>query len=714
MPGWQMDIVSVSPEPAKTEECRLASLRTDAEHANGRVRRPAGNPAFFRKLAVRQRPGPATRRQPGAHRRPRRGLAGTRLFQGRPAAWGHRRPPSRAGLRSALGAGESGTLAGKAGRALAWSFASNALGRLGTVGIGVMLARLLGPHAFGTYAVASVALLAMLSFNDVAVSLAIVRWPDDPREIAPTVTTISVASSVAVYAGCYLGAPVYASSMGAPAAAGVIRVLALNVVLDGIVATPAALLQRHFRQDLKMIADQVNNWLGAIVSVTLAWLDFGPMSLALGRVSGAAAAGVLFVVFSPEPLRFGFSRARAGELIRYGTPLAGAAVVVFAVTNADQLVIGRLLGATALGFYALALNLASWPLTIFSRPVRSVAPAAFSRLQHDPPAMRGGFLSAVTLLGLTALPVCLAIAGTAVPLIGFVYGSRWLPAAQALAWLALLAAFRIFFELAYDYLVVLARNRAVFTVQVAWLTALVPALAGGALTGGIFGAAAAETAVAAVLVFPWYLFELNRVGIGPLAVAGRLSQPATGAALAGLAALAAARLMPGPAALAVAAVAGLLAMGLLAVRSRPALASLRGLRDAVPAGEAVPEPVTGPAGAPAVLGGARPPEVLVGGGGSLHALGAAEPPGVLADPGSLVVPGVTGTPGRLGGGGLLAAPGGAVTPGLPRQAGPVAHVNGTRPAGEPDRAGREAGGRPRPRPVLRRRRRGSRRRPRRG
>ena len=55
------------------------------------------------------------------------------------------------------------------------------MGRFGTLAIGIALARLLGPEAFGTFAVATVALLAMLSFNELGVSLAIVRWADDPE-----------------------------------------------------------------------------------------------------------------------------------------------------------------------------------------------------------------------------------------------------------------------------------------------------------------------------------------------------------------------------------------------------------------------------------------------------------------------------------------------------------------------------------------------------
>ena len=70
----------------------------------------------------------------------------------------------------------------------------------------------------------------LLSFNELGVSLAIVRWQGEPSEIAPTVTTISMVTSVLIYVGCFFGAPAFANAMGAPSAANVVRVLALNVV----------------------------------------------------------------------------------------------------------------------------------------------------------------------------------------------------------------------------------------------------------------------------------------------------------------------------------------------------------------------------------------------------------------------------------------------------------------------------------------------------
>ena len=131
--------------------------------------------------------------------------------------------------------------------------------------------------------------LLLLNFNEIGMSVAIIRWQGDPSEIVPTVRTISLAVSVVVYIGCFLAAPAYASAMGAPAASTIVRILALAVLSDGFTGIPAALLQRNFRQGKRTVADMVNVWLGTIVTVALAWSGYGAMSLAIGRLVGCVA-----------------------------------------------------------------------------------------------------------------------------------------------------------------------------------------------------------------------------------------------------------------------------------------------------------------------------------------------------------------------------------------------------------------------------------------
>ena len=412
-----------------------------------------------------------------------------------------------------------------ASSAFGWSLVNTVASRFGTLGIGIVLARVLGPEQFGTFAVALVALMAVLSFNELGVSLAIVRWPTDPAQIAPTVNTISVISSSIIAALGWIGAPAFTALMGNPEATGVVRILILSVLVNGAVAGPAALLQRNFRERTRMGIDQVNVWVGALVALGLAVTGMGAMALAIGRLLGALLSGAMFIKASPLPYRLGWSREFAMPLMRFGLPLAGTSIIVFAVGYTDQLVAGSILGATVLGFYVLAFNLSSWPVSIVSQPLRRVAPAAFASVQGEPARMRQSVLVLFGVVGAATIPAFFAIAGASRPLVRLVYGEVWLPAAAALAWLVIAALCKIFNELIYDYIVVLGRTGVVFLIQCCSLAVLIPALLLGAHFGGLVGVAMAQAAVSVVVVLPLYLWQLRRIGIGVGTILRSLSVP---------------------------------------------------------------------------------------------------------------------------------------------------------------------------------------------
>ena len=449
-------------------------------------------------------------------------------------------------------------LDGHASRALGWSFLNALVSRVGTLGVGIVLARLLGPKDFGSYAVAYVALVAVLAFNELGVSLAIVRWPGDPRAIASTVNAISTAASTLLCASIYLVAPWFSRALGDPAATPVVRVLGLSVIVSGAVAGPAALLQRDFRQRTRLLIDQVNVWIGAVVSIVLAAMHVGAMSLAAGRLAGAVTSGILFILCSSLPYRVSVNRAQVRPLLKFGLPLAVASILVFAVNNADQLVVGRTLGPTALGFYVLAFNLANWPLTLFSLPLRSVAPAIFARLRGDPPVMRRRFTGLVGVLAAVAFPACMFLAGASRPIVQFVYGHEWGPAAPALVWLAVLAAMKILFELFYDYLVVVGVSMAIMGLQLATLVTVVPAVILGAYWDGIRGVAAAQSLVATLVLLPLYLVRLRKVGVPGRQLIQRCWRPVVAALATVAAASALSRMVAGD-------VLSILASGLVAL-----------------------------------------------------------------------------------------------------------------------------------------------------
>ncbi|MGN7201883.1 oligosaccharide flippase family protein [Arthrobacter sp. SAFR-044] len=409
--------------------------------------------------------------------------------------------------------------------ALAWSLLNTGVAKFGTLGIGIVLARLLGPDSYGSFAVAMVALLAVLTVNELGVSLAIVRWPEDPARIAPTVTTISIVSSALLCVAGLAVAPWFADRMGDPGATDVVRVMVCCVLVSGVVATPAALMQRAFDQKTKMLIDQVNVWVGAIVSICLVLAGVGAMSLAVGRLAGTMAGGLLFVLKSPLPVRPGLDRSVLMPLLRFGLPLAGTSIIVFCVGYLDQLVTGSTLGPVMLGMYVLAFNLSSWPVTMFSQPLRSVAPVVLARQQHDPESMRSTVTALIGVMMCVVFPAITFLAAESETIVRIVYGDVWAGASTALFWLAMVAGLRILFELIYDYLVVAGMTGSIMSIQVGWLVALIPALFLGA-SAGIAGVAMAQFVVVVALVLPLYLWRLRAVGIKPLRVLRQLLLPA--------------------------------------------------------------------------------------------------------------------------------------------------------------------------------------------
>lgn len=435
---------------------------------------------------------------------------------------------------AASGGASEGTDAGlarTAAGAFGWSFLNTALSRFGTLLVGVLLARMLGPDEFGTFAVAMVALLAVLSFNELGVSLAVVRWERAPETVLGTVNVISVAGSVLLFGAMYATAAPVARLLGAPDAAGIIQLMSVSVVFSGVVAGPAALLQRQFRQRRRLMIDQVVTWTGTALALALALGGSGAWSLAWGRVV-ATLVGVALFAHATRPYRWQPDQALVRPLLRFGLPLAGASIVVFAVAYVEQVAVGATLGPTALAYFVLAFNLASWPLNMFSQPLRSVAPAVFARLQGEPDRLGGAFTLLLQVVAIVSLPVCLVGAAAADDVVRFVYGEAWAPAADVFAVLVLVAALRIFFELSYDLLVVLRRTGPLLTVQLLWLAVLAPAVVVAARERGVVGVAVAELVVVVVVVLPLYLAMLHHAGLRVAPLGTAVLQPLLVAAVA--------------------------------------------------------------------------------------------------------------------------------------------------------------------------------------
>lgn len=415
------------------------------------------------------------------------------------------------------------------GKGLRWSFASQGIIRMVGMLSGIALVRLLGVEQFGIFAFALSISAVMVSINDVGQVVAIInyRGPDLHRA-ARTAATIAVTTSCALYLLCFLAAPWLAQVIGGGEGAGVVRLITFVIVLDSFAAAPRGLMLRSFRQKRLALTDLVSVPINAAVSVSLAVAGAGAWAPAAGTVAAASVTFIAVMLSAPYIPWPGFDRPAARRLLSFGLPFAGMTFIEYLLINADNLIVGSTLGAAALGYYALAFNISSWPATVVTQSVRRVSIPEFSRLADDPEAARSTFTRSFVLLATVLFPLCTLLAIMAAPLVSFVYGPEKVAAAPVLRWLAALGAVRVLVGFVFDYLAGLGRARTALLLQVCWLVALLPALVIGAHLDGIRGAAIAHIIVATLVTAPLFLTTLHRAHIDLRAVGRRLVRPALG------------------------------------------------------------------------------------------------------------------------------------------------------------------------------------------
>jgi PST family polysaccharide transporter len=185
----------------------------------------------------------------------------------------------------------------------------------------------------------------------------------------------------------------------------------------------------------------------------------------------------------------------------------------------DNLIVARTLGPVELGLYALAFNIASWPMSVAGQSVRVIALPAFSRLTDSLDRARAMVKVSGPIWAVSVL-VAIGLMFLAEPLVSVAYGAVWEKATVALIPLAAFGALRVMFDLSATYLIACGKTRRVLVVQGVWLVVLVPAMIVGIHIGGLAGAGWAHVIVAAAVVLPAYLVAMRPEGVSSLSFVG--------------------------------------------------------------------------------------------------------------------------------------------------------------------------------------------------
>jgi lipopolysaccharide exporter len=421
-------------------------------------------------------------------------------------------------------------------RGVVWSLASAALLKSVSVITTAVVAHILDPRDFGIFAVASTAYTIVSALGELGVGSCLLRADFDVELLAPTMSTVSVVTSVIQAAAMIAFAHPIATALGSPAAAGAVKVMAFVVIIVGIFTVPSARLIRDFKQDKVFLAEVLSFVASTPVLLLLAKSGNGAMSFAWSRVIGQFVSGCVLLASVPKGYRLGFSRSALSVLFKFGLPLGAANIVNYVLLNVDYALIGHLLGAVALGTYVLAFNVASWPSTLLGFMISNVSMPAFSRVKRDGGNLTDAMVSALRAVSLVVMPMTALSVALARPLVLTLYGAKWAASAEVLSILAVYGGVSIICVLFANILAGLGRTRILLLIQVIWIGSLIPAMAIGVHWDGILGAAIAHVSIIGPIVLPSYLLAVRKttgVRILPLARAMTATLLASSAAAIG-------------------------------------------------------------------------------------------------------------------------------------------------------------------------------------
>jgi lipopolysaccharide exporter len=344
-------------------------------------------------------------------------------FQSRLAALKRRLTPGR-------------SLSQRAAYGVVWAFALRLADRLLGLASMAVLARLLGPRDFGLFGIALLAISVLNTFSETGFETALIQKKEGTERFLDTAWTVHVSRGIVLALVLFGVAPYVAGFFDEPRAIWLIRALGLAVALEGLENIGIV----YFKKELdlhKHFAYQVSGTLAnACIAVLAAIILRNTWALAFGLLGQRLVRTAASYALHPYRPRFRIVWRDVKDLFSFGKWILVSQILHFILTEGDDVFVGKILGAAALGLYQMAYRISGLVATEFGEVIEQVTVPAYSKLQDRPTQLREAYIQTQKLLSYISAPMAGGILILAPDIVQVFLGEQWMsmvPALQALA-----------------------------------------------------------------------------------------------------------------------------------------------------------------------------------------------------------------------------------------------------------------------------------------
>jgi PST family polysaccharide transporter len=299
-----------------------------------------------------------------------------------------------------------------------------------------VLSRLLQPADYGVMAIGGVAINLAMLLRDLGTANTVIQRATLNDRLLGTIFSLNLVLGLAACALTAASSAGVAAFFDTPRVQDILFWLALTFPLTASTLVHQALMERASRFRALALIEGASAVLSLTCAVVAALCGAGVYSLVLQYMVYALANALLLWRVSGWRAVLVFDRAELRQVWAYTWNMAGFQLNGFVFRNADSMLVGKLLGATQLGLYALAYKIMLFPVQNLSWVCSRALFPAMSRAQDSREEVRAMFLKATGFLAFISAPLMGGLIALNPEFSTWAFGDRWVGVSPVISTLA--------------------------------------------------------------------------------------------------------------------------------------------------------------------------------------------------------------------------------------------------------------------------------------
>lgn len=273
----------------------------------------------------------------------------------------------------------------------------------------IILAKILIPAQFGAYGIALLALGLLEVITESGVNIVLVQEKEIDKHIN-SAWIVSIFRGLLISVILFSSAQFISDFFRSKDALPLLQLISVVPLARGFI-NPAIV---KFQKELMFARDFLFRFailfIDTIVSIVVTYILQNPVGIIIGLLTGVLVELVLsFIIISPRPM-LKFEMKYISKIFHRGKWVTISTIFDYLFHNADNIVVGRLLGAASLGVYQLAYSIAAIPLIEIGRVFVHVTVPILVKISPDTERLKRAYLKTVLSIALITIPFAMVFA----------------------------------------------------------------------------------------------------------------------------------------------------------------------------------------------------------------------------------------------------------------------------------------------------------------